>query len=509
LLAGLFAAALVGCKKPEPPPRPTPTPTPTPPPVSDIIAFTRMGQLLGTNWDGSQTRVLASPPRGQGLWFPVPAPDGTHFVAWLSRPDGTQNLVRVGLDGRLILLTDINEPAQPPMKNLRLGNSPAISPDGKRIAYSHNGNLWVMDASGYNAETLVGDGASWAPAFAPDGKSLAYVNGTRGKYDLWVADLNSRDTWQITDLVAHSVGHPRWSKDGRHIVLTRSQGDESDVVQVLATTDVPLADVDVITKDKASSSAVFSPTYNRLVFSTQRGEHGRWMLVSSDPTGTDVKPLTDDTALSPAWMKPSTTTALVADASAARPTPVAAPTAQVVPTAVPAQAAAPVTPTAPAQAAAQAPAPATAPAQAQAPAPAQAAAPAPTAVPTAVPAPQPAAAPTQPALKAAPLRLRYKADFADDDSLSPASLADLRKLAPRVKQYDSTRVQVIGPLDGSALRGRYPSQEARSQARAQAVATALGSVAGLESAKVQAQAYSPATAGSGAPNSIQIYVEMK
>lgn len=112
-------------------------------------------------------------------------------------------------------------------------------------------------------------------------------------------------------------------------------------------------------------------------------------------------------------------------------------------------------------------------------------------------------------MKAAPLRMRYKASFADDDSLSPASLADLKKLAPRVKQYDSARIQVIGPLDNSALRGRHASPADRSQVRAQAVAKALAKLAGLDATKVLAEPYSPATAGSGAPNSIQVYVELK
>jgi outer membrane protein OmpA-like peptidoglycan-associated protein len=500
-------------------------------PATDVIAFTRMGQLWATNWDGSQSRILSAPGRGKAYWFPAAAPDGSCFVAWLSRPDGTQDVVRVELSGRVTQLTDIGETAQPPMKNVRLGNGPTVSPDGKRVAYSFNGNLWIMDANGDNAETLISDGASWSPSFSPNGKTLAYVNGTRGKYDLWITDLESRDTWQVTDLAAYSVGHPRWDKEGKYIVLTRSQGDESDVVQVLATADAPLADADVLTKDKASAGAVFSPSFNRLLFSSERGTQARWVLVSSDPTGTDQKNLGEDTALSPAWLRPGSSTAAVFDASASRPTPVApkpAPTvAMALPTPMPTAAApkpaptvavaqptpAPIAATKPVTAAGQpmaavkplsgAAKPLTAVAQAQ---------PKPTPQPAAQPTPagvKPAAAPTQPPLKAAPLRLRYKASFNNDDSLSPAGLADLRKLAPRVRQYESAKVQVIGPLDQTPLRGKYASQEARSKARAQSIANALAKDAGLEGGKVQAQPYSPATMGAGATNSIQIYVEMK
>jgi len=123
-------------------------------------------------------------------------------------------------------------------------------------------------------------------------------------------------------------------------------------------------------------------------------------------------------------------------------------------------------------------------------------------------APQAAAAPTQPPLKAAPLRLRYLASFDSKDKLSPAGLANLRKLAQRVTEYSSEQVSVFGPLDNSPLRGHYASAEARSKARAQAVATELSKEAKIPAPQVRAQPYSPPSAG-GLPNSIQIYVELK
>jgi outer membrane protein OmpA-like peptidoglycan-associated protein len=136
-------------------------------------------------------------------------------------------------------------------------------------------------------------------------------------------------------------------------------------------------------------------------------------------------------------------------------------------------------------------------------APAQAAAPKPNAAVAAAP------APTQPPTKSAPLRLRFKASFDAGDALAPAGLADLKKLAPRVKQYASEQVTIIGPVDSSGLKGKYASNEARSQARAMTVALSLGKLAGIPAEKVKAQPYSPPSAAAGAPNSIQIYVELK
>jgi outer membrane protein OmpA-like peptidoglycan-associated protein len=107
------------------------------------------------------------------------------------------------------------------------------------------------------------------------------------------------------------------------------------------------------------------------------------------------------------------------------------------------------------------------------------------------------------------LRLRFKASFDAGDALAPAGLADLKKLAPRVKQYASEQVTIIGPVDSSGLKGKYASNEARSQARAKTVALSLGKLAGIPADKIKAQPYSPPSAAVGAPNSIQIYVELK
>lgn len=542
----LLLASLAGCKKAVEQQAIAPKPTATPLPSGEVLGYTRAGALWISLYDGSQQRLLAAPPRGQALWFPSASPDGSHFLAWLSRPDGTQDVVRVELNGRMTQLTDIGVQAKPVMKNLRLGNAPAYSPDGKRIAYSFNGDLWVMDSSGYNAETLISDGASWSPAFSPDGKRLAYANGNKNKFDLWVADLESRDTYQVSDFAAFTVGRPQWTLDGRRLLLTRSQGDESDLVQLLADTDTPLADADVLTRDKASADGVFSPNGTHVVFSSAREDGATWNLYAMDAAGGNAKQLTKDGGLSPAWLKPSTATAMVFDSGPSRPTPAPAapkamPTAMVAATAPalvskPAsnapQAAAPgpkpMAPAASAPVPGKPLAPATAP-LASAPAPnANAGAPAskPAATARAIPAaaaPSPSSrqgteatvpsnlspAPTQPPAKAAPLRLRYKAVFDANQALAPAGLADLKKLAPRVKQYASEQVVIVGPLDSSSLKGKYPSNEARSLARAKTVAADLAKLAGIPAASIKAQPYSPPSASSSAPNSIQIYVELK
>jgi outer membrane protein OmpA-like peptidoglycan-associated protein len=563
-LAASLLTWMPGCKKAVEAKLPTPVPTATPLPSRDILGFTRSGQLWVMGVDGSGAAPLAM-RRDASFWFPSASPKGMDFVAWISRGDGSQDIVRIGLDGSITELTSIGERANPAMKNLRLANAPVYDSKALRIAYSFNGNLWIMNRDGENAETLIADGDSYSPAWSPDDKKIAYVNGKSGHYDLWVTDLESHDSYQVTDFQDYSVGQPRWVANGQRIMMTRSQNDASDIVDVLAGTDQPLVDADVITNDHASASAILDPDAKHLLYSSAQKDPPHWEIWVSDAAGKEGKALTMGGGVSPAWLRPqgevlmkvnqpapmaaapvqavapAPAPAAPAPAPAAQPTivlPKPAAPAAAMPTPMPAakpvlpaqQAAAPMAP-AP-NAAAQAAKPMAPAAQAQAPAPA-ASAPKPS-VPSQAPAastasmPKPAAAaaashpvaaaavpaqkpaPTQPPVKAPPLRMKYKASFdADTDELKPGSLADLRKMSSRVKQYAGESIQIYGPLDRSSLKGHYASEEERSMARAQQVAAELAKQAGLNPASIQAQPYAPASLGAQTINGIQIYVVLK
>jgi hypothetical protein len=550
LLASLGLAVLSGCKKEQTVVPRAVVPTATPVPDKDILGFIRRGGLWAMHFDGSEQKLIAQPGQGQALWFPAPSPAGDHLIAWLSRADGTQDVARVDLSGRVTVLTEIGVRAKPLMKSISLGNAPSYSPDGKRIAYSFNGDLWLMDANGYNAETFIGDGASWSPQFSPDGKRIAYINGTEGHFDVWMADLQSRDTWQVTSFTDYTVGQLQWNKDGSGLLMTRCQGEDSDVVQLTLPKDAsdpkadlsaPLADADPLTKDRLSGGAVWDPAGRHILFSSGRDNSGLWNIYTADSIGGNAKQLTHDGGYTPFWMRPDTAVALVDLAPPSRPTP-AAPQPTAMPTAVPTPVPAPHAQAEPASAVPATPKPAVASPAAASPKPANTpgassvvppsgaapAAPSKPAAPAVVhpvvvatasnPAapgasagnPSAAAAPTQPPVKAAPLRLRLKTGFSDAGSMNAAGLAELKKLAPRVSQYASESITIIGPLDPSPLRGKYASEEDRSLARAKAVAKQLTKAGSLKPGVAVAQAYAPPTAGSsGSPNSIQIYVELK
>src|SRR5438067_1638987 len=62
-----------------------------------------------------------------------------------------------------------------PQEPVRLAQTPDISPDGRLVAFSYLGDIWVVDAAGGTARAVTSHPAHDShPVFSPDGRSLAF-----------------------------------------------------------------------------------------------------------------------------------------------------------------------------------------------------------------------------------------------------------------------------------------------------------------------------------------------
>ena len=97
---------------------------------------------------------------------------------------------------------------------------PAISPDGRTVAFSYHGNLWKVAATGGTAEPLTVSGAyNTMPVWSPDGTRIAFASDRYGNFDVFVMPA---DGGEATRLTFHSADETptSFTPDGKAVLFS-------------------------------------------------------------------------------------------------------------------------------------------------------------------------------------------------------------------------------------------------------------------------------------------------
>ncbi|MCH8327530.1 MAG: PD40 domain-containing protein, partial [Candidatus Marinimicrobia bacterium] len=131
-----------------------------------------------------------------------------------------------------------------------VSNHPAWSPDGSQIAVSqyrrgrHGSLLWdirVVDLESGKRRWLTSSAKAHDPVWSPDGESILYIGQQQRASNLFVHDLATAATRQLTHFSRDTViQDPRWSPDGSQIAFSFQRADGELEIGVISSSGGPV-----------------------------------------------------------------------------------------------------------------------------------------------------------------------------------------------------------------------------------------------------------------------------
>ena len=149
-------------------------------------------------------------------------------VAYTADVAGARQLFTLSLRGTGAPATQLTASEKP------IGE-PQWSPDGRRLAFVRDEEIWIVEADGSRLTKVVAKpGGGRDPQWSPDGRRLAFLSRRRGWSQVWLIDApvprrgrpqREPRPPQATALTASGIDVERmaWSPDGGRIAVMAQQ----------------------------------------------------------------------------------------------------------------------------------------------------------------------------------------------------------------------------------------------------------------------------------------------
>jgi Tol biopolymer transport system component len=255
-------------------------------PGGTTIAFVSGSRVVTVRADGSARNVVWSAASARFFGAPSWAPGGRRLVlaSWVNRND--REIYRIREDGTRM---------RPLTRNAVPDRSPAVSPDGRLIAFergwaTRKRSVWIMRRDGTGQRRL---GPGGSPAWSPDGRRLLLVRGP----DVWVVRVRDGAARRLL----RNGFDPAWSPDGRSVAFAGWGRERGASIYLF---DVKTGRARRLTPGSSTvAGPAWSPDGRSIIFSA----HGGVYVMRRDGSGRQafVQPCgTNDcflNALGPAW----------------------------------------------------------------------------------------------------------------------------------------------------------------------------------------------------------------
>ena len=189
-----------------------------------------------------------------------------------------------------------------------LSTGPAVSPDGRKIAFSvadpasgEDWDIYVINVDGTGLTNLTNDPAfdGWRPAWSPDGTKVAFFSDRSGDEEIWITDADGTGAVNLTNSPG-SDSAPTWSPDGAQIAFVSSRQGDRDiyVMNTDGSNQTPL------TVEPANDDwPAWSPDGSKIAFDSFRD--GSRQIYIMDADGTNVVRFTNtpEGGSAPGWSR--------------------------------------------------------------------------------------------------------------------------------------------------------------------------------------------------------------
>lgn len=97
-----------------------------------------------------------------------------------------------------------------------------VSPDGNTIVFDFLGDLYTMLVGGGEA-TQITKGMQFdsQPRYSPDGTKIAFISDASGGEGVWIYDVETEETDQLTRGKDNEYQSPEWTPDGKYVIASK------------------------------------------------------------------------------------------------------------------------------------------------------------------------------------------------------------------------------------------------------------------------------------------------
>ncbi len=268
------------------------------------LVFQRGGTLLAVRFDAERLEKVGEPftlaegvggqPSSGAGYFSVSASGLLTYVPQNSIPNESA-LVTVDRTGHE---TELPIPAAS-------FSIPRISPDGRRLAYgigsgaAADDDIYLFDFSDNRSQRLTFGQGHAGPVWSPDGKSIAFTQGRSGEIGLFTKRADG--SGGITPLLGSTaiILANAWLADGRHLLVTDSQGTiDIRVLDAMGGTVAPL----FVSDTAAEYAAALSPDERYVAYTTTETGTDE-VFVETYPPGRGKWQVSPAGGFSPVWSR--------------------------------------------------------------------------------------------------------------------------------------------------------------------------------------------------------------